>query len=69
MRDEFENEVTADDVLEGFEHDLENVFWPVLNDDSELTDDQRAEVTRHMEQAEEAIKAARKITAGSSASE
>ena len=61
MQDEFFNEVTADEILAGFESDLETAFWPALNDDASLTDDARAEITVHMEAAEEAIRSARKI--------
>lgn len=66
MRDEFDNEVTTDEILEGFEADLEAAFWPTLHDDPLLSDDDRAEVTRLVEEAEENIRAARKITSASS---
>lgn len=66
MKDEFENEVTADDILAGFQVDLEAAFWPTLGDDDSLDADQRAEVTRRIEEAEEAIKDAREIIGVSS---
>jgi hypothetical protein len=66
VRDQFGHEVTADDILAGFQSDLESAFWPTLTDDTSLDDDQRAEVTRKIEEAEEAIKEARKIIGVSS---
>ena len=69
MKDEFGNEVTAGDILAGFRVDLETAFWPTLNDDTSLDDDQRAEVTKKIEEAEEAIKEAQAIIGVSSETE
>ena len=69
MRDEFDNEVTTGDMLEGFEHDLETSSGPPCTTTAGLTSDDKAEVTRLVEQAEEAIKDARKITSGSAETE
>lgn len=66
MRDEFGNEISTDDILAGFQSDLETVFWPTVTDEADISDDDRAEIIQLMEGAEDAIKKARNILGVSS---
>lgn len=65
MRDEFDNEVSADDLLEQLGDKVEELFQAVT-DDPGLADDAKADVIQMMEEIQQYIEDARKITSASS---
>jgi hypothetical protein len=60
--------ISAGDALGSLKSDIDD-FWVILSDDTSLSPDKRADITKVMEEAEESISAARKIARKSSEDE
>lgn len=57
-------ELTTEDILEGFASDVEG-FYAVIDDDDNLSDDDKDTLTRKFEEIEELVRDARKLVRNS----